>query len=169
MKREATKKSLKKTAVKSAAIGLSALAASVVPQAGARAQSINCFQGLSYGSILPCVGAATLTITPGGSVSGSGCLNYYGSQLSGRCLVIGSFFPVRPIQISVTGIPADISNGTKTMQVDAFNALGSASGPTITVTAFITVIDIGARLNVGGNQAAGSYSGSITVNANYLP
>lgn len=152
------------------AVGLSLAAALAVPQRAAFAQSINCFQSLMYGTAVPCTAAATMAVDPSANVSASPCLNYSGAQLQGKCLVIGSFFPVKPIQISVTGIPAAITNGTKSMTVNGFdiNSTAAGAGP-ITVTAFVTVVNIGATMNVGGGQAQGTYAGTVNVNANYAP
>ncbi len=167
MKTKRRKGAIRRAGREAATVALSVLAAAG-PAADAQAQVVNCFQSLIYGSIAPCTVAGTETVEPDGSVSKS-CVNLMGTQLQGRCLIIGSFFPIKQIQISVTGVPATVTNGTKNMTVKAFNVNGTASGPTITVTAFITVVDIGATLNIAGNQASGTYSGGVNVNANYLP
>lgn len=169
-KRARTRAAAKKAA-KGTIVALSAIAAVIVP-AKARAQTIDCFQDINYGSIVPCPGAATMEIDPSGGVSASGCLNYNGTQIRGRCLITTAFTLTQPIQVSVTGVPENIVSGANNMVVNPVVVRGGTeTGQTITFTpsGFVTIVDIGSTLNVGGGQASGTYNGSVTVNVNYAP
>lgn len=70
--------------------------------------------------------------------------------------------------ISITAPTYTVSDGGNTMKVTGFDLQTTGNGPAITVTAFITVINVGATLSVGGSQASGVYKGTYTMNANFL-
>lgn len=147
-------------------VGLSvlAMAAALPEEAAAQIQSFSCPQKLIFGDAIPCGIANTVVITPGNTQTLNGCLATTGAAFSrGRCVVTQQF-PIRPIQVSITAPTYVISNGGNNMNVNNFNIMTNAGGRTTTITAVGLVIPIGATLNVGGNQAAGSYSGTFTVN-----
>lgn len=138
----------------------------------AHAQAVDCVQPLMFGSIVPCSAAAgTVTVNPDDTTSSSpGCINVTGPLLKGRCIVNGSFLGTRLISVSLANVTATLANGGDDMQVKnphMQNEEGASGSPTITVTAFLTTVSIGATLHVDGGQAGGSYSGSYTVNVNY--
>ena len=152
-------------------VGLSLLAASAaVAAAGpAAAQNINCFQTIIFGSFMECSGAGTVTIDPTGTrtTGGAPCLSVSGPSSRGRCLVTGSFFPVRPMQVVITAPTFTITNGTANMNVNGFDLNTAGNGPTVTITAFISVVNVGATLNVNANQPEGSYTGVATITVNF--
>ena len=151
-------------------VGLSCLAASAMMNGqAAQAQNANCFQTLNFGSILACAGAGTVTVDPTGarSTGGAACLQASGPSSRGRCLLIGSFFPVRPMTVTITTPTVNITNGTTNMSVNNFDLNTPGNGVSTTVTAFITVVDIGGTLNVAANQAAGTYSGAASIVVNF--
>ena len=150
-------------------VGLSVLAASAlgVAMPAALAQSVNCFQTMIFGSIIPCAGGGTVSIDPAGTRTTGGCISVTGPSARGRCLLVGSFFPIRPMQVSITAPTFTITNGTANMNVNGFDLSTAGNGPTITITSFIATVNIGATLNVGANQAPGNYSGTATINVNY--
>lgn len=149
-------------------VGLSLLAASAMGgMAPAAAQNVNCFQSLIFGTVTACGGAGTVTVNPAGARSTGGCATVSGPSSRGRCLLIGSFFPVRPMQVSITAPTFTITNGTSNMNVNNFDLNTAGAGPTTTITAFIATVNIGATLNLGANQADGDYSGSATINVNF--
>lgn len=156
---------------KNTLVTLSVLAAMNGP-AQAWAQAISCPQNLMFGSIIPCSAAAgTLTVAPDSSSSSSpGCLSVSGTQLQGRCILTGTFFPVQAMQVSITSGTETIVSGANSMDVNGFllqDASGGGNAPVITVTAFLTSVNVGGTLNIDAAQAAGSYSGTVTVNVVY--
>lgn len=149
--------------------GLVAVLLSAVGLKAAQAQSINCVSPLNFGSLASCAGTGTITLSPTGSLSTTGCVTTYGaSEAVGRCIIQGQFFPVRPVQASVANATVTLSNGTTTMKVTSFDVEASGNGPVTTQTTFLFTLDIGGTLNVGASQAEGTYTGSMTINANYL-
>ncbi|HIF25146.1 MAG TPA: DUF4402 domain-containing protein [Micavibrio sp.] len=130
----------------------------------AMAQSIACPQPLNFGDVITCGSAGTITITPNGGRSTTGCLSTASAPFSnGRCIITQSF-PLRPIQITVSS-PAAMTNGTSSMSVNNFNIITAAGGTSTTVTAPFVDVPIGASLNVGNPQASGLYNGTFTINA----
>lgn len=152
-------------------VALSLLTASAALAAGlavpAHAQNVNCFQSMIFGSIIACSAAGTVRMDPDGTRSTTGCVSVIGPSSHARCILTGSLFPVRPMQISISAPTFTISNGTSHMNVNGFDLNTAGNGPTITLTAFITVVGIGATLHVGANQPSGNYSGTATINVNY--
>lgn len=146
----------KKLFVKLSAATLLAL----IPQ-GAKAQSLNCFDPLLFGSITPCGAAGTVTISPSNSQSTS-CVAATAPYSRARCIVT-QLFPFRPIQIQITSPSFLISSGGNNMNVNAFNIISDAGGPSTTITAPFVNIPIGATLNVGSTQASGTYTGTFTI------
>lgn len=79
------------------------------------------------------------------------------------------------IDLSVTAATNNISNGTATMAVKSFKIDDGANMGTFasaqTVTAKLTAntgnFEVGATLHFGLGQAAGTYTGTFTVNAAY--
>ena len=159
-----------------ALVSLSLLAASALGVAGgagpAFAQNVNCAVPLIFGTIEACGGAGTVSITPDGVRSSSGCISVNGPSSRGLCILTGSLFPVKPMQVMITAPTFTITNGTSHMDVKAFDLDTSSNGfpaldHTITVTSFIVGVNIGATLHVGANQPAGNYSGSATISVNF--
>lgn len=130
---------------------------------GAFAQSINCVNQLVFGTIVTCGAAGTVTVRPDGT-STSSCVTAGGPISRARCIVTQSF-PFRPIQFSVNAATATITNGTSNMNVTNFNIITNAGGTSTTQTVPALDVPIGATLNIGGAQAAGTYSGSFGVTA----
>lgn len=126
------------------------------------AQSINCVNNLVFGPIITCGAAGTVTVRPD-NTSTSSCVTASGPVARARCIVTQSF-PFRPIQFSVA-TAATITNGTANMSVTGFNIITNAGGTSTTQTVPALDVPIGATLNVGGTQAAGTYSGSFGVTA----
>lgn len=150
-----------------AAVALSVLAASALTPSPARPQTVKCLQDIIFGSIVPCGSANTVRIDPTGTRTASGCLTVSGPSSRGSCLIKGKLFPITPMTVSITAPSYNIASGGNKMVVNNFDLNTPAAGPAITVTAFITTVDIGATLNVGAGQAAGTYTGAATINVNY--
>ncbi|MEM9470197.1 MAG: DUF4402 domain-containing protein, partial [Pseudomonadota bacterium] len=77
------------------------------------------------------------------------------------------------IQVSIAAGLFTVSNGTSTMGVGSFDVetgpLDAGNQNTIVITnaANTVTVDVGATLTVNPNQAAGTYTGNYTINANY--
>jgi len=161
-------RSAKKNGARVLMVGLSALAASALPAGRAAAQSVNCFQSLSFGTAVTCGVGGTVKVDPQANRTTTGCISAMGPSSQGRCLLKGTFFPVTPMVVSMAAATYTISNGAAAhMNVNGFKLATTSGATAVTVTAFQTNINIGATLNVGGPQASGSYSGTSTINVNY--
>ncbi|MCB9989687.1 MAG: DUF4402 domain-containing protein [Rhodospirillales bacterium] len=156
---------MSKRSQKTIFLSLSALALAGGLPDPAAAQSLNCPQMMIFGDIIPCASANAVTVRPDGSRNVAGCLSAGGAPYSYARCVVTQTPPLRPIQISVAASPGTISNGTTTMTVNNFNLITNGGGKTATVTAFFVNVPIGAAMNVGSNQATGTYTGTFTVNA----
>ncbi|MEM6780563.1 MAG: DUF4402 domain-containing protein [Pseudomonadota bacterium] len=155
------------TASQKALVTLSAVVAlnmSDIPQAAA--QSVFSVQPLVFGSLIACGVANPVTVTPTGTISSPNCARGGGPFNNGIFNVVGTIPPV-PIQISLSSTFVNLG-GPGTMKVSNFNLVTNAGGTATTITTFNATIPFGATLNVGGTQAAGVYSGTITFNANYM-
>ncbi len=135
------------------------------------APSLSCVQSLQFGSVSVCASAGTVTISPTSGRSVTGCLQDAGPAAAATCVVTGQLFPQKAMNVSVTAATDTINNGgTKVMDVKSFklaNSGSSITGNPITVTAFITTLNVGAVLHVGANQTPGYYSGTSTINVDY--
>ncbi len=127
--------------------------------------------GLNFGVIMPLATSGTLRVTPTGS-GGTG--SPPGGPFVATNVHMVDSSALRRASFEVTGIPgapfivtlpetATVSNGTDSMQLDAFTRAGSttlnASG--------ISIISVGATLSVAAAQAPGTYAGSFDVTVNY--
>lgn len=110
---------------------------------------------------MTCGTPGTVTIQPDNSISAS-CVSANAPYSRARCVATQSF-PFRPMQIEITPTSYTITNGTASMSVTDFNIINNGAGPTAVVTAPFVNIPIGATLNVGGTQAAGTYNGTFII------
>ena len=128
------------------------------------AQTLSCFDNLIFGQIVTCGGAGTVTVRPDNSQVET-CVTVNPPTSRARCIVTQSF-PFRPIQISINAPTYVINNGgAGNMNVNAFNIITNANGPTSTITAPFVSVPIGATLSVGGTQATGTYTGTFGITA----
>ena len=152
-------------------VALSVLAVAVAGSAReVGAQTLNCSQGIEFGTYAACGVANTATMAPDGGLTTSGCLSPMGGGLAGFCILTGI---VGTTLITVAG-PGTINSGGNSMVVDNFllQVSGSPTAvPSIAISASPTSpnisFGIGATLHVGATQAGGSYTGIYTVNTNY--
>lgn len=129
----------------------------------ANAQSLNCPNPLVFGEIITCGSPGTVTVRPD-NTNTSGCVTVSGPVSRARCVVTQSP-PFDPIQISVSAASFNIVNGGNSMSVTNFNIITNSNGRTATRTSAFVDVPIGATLNVGATQAAGTYTGSFGVTA----
>lgn len=129
--------------------------------------TLNDIQELNFGAIITGP-AGTVDVSTGGAATPTGVSLVPASGVQqGIMRIIGN--PAAQVDISMTAPSYAVSNGTATMNVNAFD-LGNGAGNAHTVTIGGTnVIDVnvGATLNVGAAQPTGSYTGTFTMNANY--
>ena len=125
---------------------------------------------VDFASAVPCSGPGTITISPNTGVrSTTGCLSVTGSVVRGAVQVASNQAKGNEkVRVSVTSTTVTLSAGTKTMLVTGID-FHPKNGPPITQGGKATVTyNVGATLNVGANQGAGSYTGSLTVLAECL-
>lgn len=115
---------------------------------------------LQFGSIVSTTSAATVTVTTGGARTCSGGLVCVGTPTAAAFNVQGSEGAV----VSFTG-PASVTlNGSVSGSMTA--ALNYSSNSQ-TLGATGANFQVGGVLNVGASQAAGDYTGTFNVTANY--
>jgi spore coat protein U-like protein len=136
----------------------------VTVQVESRAITLANVAGLNFGTILPYGSAGSVTVGTTGSYSAS---NAYISNATG----------ISASAWAVTGIPGapyavtlpnsvTITNGSETMTVNGFTRSGGTSQLNLDAAGNGT-FTVGARLNVGANQPAGTYAGTFNVTVNY--
>ncbi len=136
----------------------------VTVQVESRAITLTNVAGLNFGTILPYGSAGSVFVNSNGTYSTS---NAFISNATG----------VAPSAWAVTGVPGapyavtlpnsvTITNGTETMTVNSFSRSGG-SGQLNLDAAGNGSFTVGARLNVGANQPAGTYAGTFNVTVNY--
>ena len=128
---------------------------------------------LDFGSIIPAASAGTVAIDARTGARTSTVVTLAGGPFS-RARFIAAGTPFRVVTLSVNPSPAiTISNGVSTMTINQLRVSangGSAQpfGPNHTLDAIGVInFDIGGRLNVGANQAAGTYTGTFTLTMDY--
>jgi len=120
---------------------------------------------LNFGTIAPSAVAGTVVISPAGARSatlGAGLVtDGANAPTAGVFTVTGATgYPVS-ITLPVT---ATITSGANNMTVGTF--LATPVNP-VPIVAGAATINVGATLNVGANQVAGSYTGTYPVSVNY--
>ena len=119
--------------------------------------------GMEFGKFVAGSGG-TVTVSPGGvrSASGSVVLVSSGAGAAAQLVVSGDANLTYAISLPAAGT---LVNGANTMAVNTFT---SSPSPTGTLGAGgRQTLSVGATLNVGSNQATGSYSGAFDVTVNY--
>lgn len=124
---------------------------------------------LNFGSVTESGAGGTVTIDTAGTRTVGGAVTAIagaGLESAGMLSVSGS--TGLAIDLSITAAPFAITDGGgNSMNVGSFDINGSGSAATITLTANPTSYPFGAQLTVGAGQAAGTYNGAFTINANY--
>lgn len=154
------------------AIGLLALSANAAAQSASstvtvevesRAITLTNNTGLNFGTILPYGSAGYVFVANNGTYSTS---NAYISNATGITASTWSVQGIPGAPYAVT-LPTSvvISNGTETMTVSNFNRSGAVQ--LYLDAAGGGAFGVGARLNVGANQPAGTYAGSFNVTVSY--
>lgn len=106
---------------------------------------------------------------PGGTLTNVTLIAGAGLERQAKFTLSGSTGLAISVDVSPTSLT--VSNGTgQNMVIDSFNLVTDAGGPNelITLATNPETFDLGATLNVTSGQAEGTYSGSFTLNANYM-
>lgn len=173
------KKSAPLPLARSAAVMVALSAAALPPQAQAATdvlsieaiiaptgQAILATQDLNFGVLVQPNAGATVVIPPIGAPVLTGVNAAGGTITPGQIRTFGSIGD--SVEYSIPGT-AVISNGSTTMIVDQFNIGTNAGGLNYTeaLPAATQIIPIGGRLNVGANQPEGTYTGTVTITADF--
>lgn len=140
----------------------------VAPAGWAAAITITATQELVFGKIAPVSGGA-VTISTGGARSASGerggvILLPTGAGSAAQFVISGDANASYVISLPNNGAVL-LTSGAHTMAVSNFTSSTQLLGTIGTARA--QTVFVGATLNVGSNQAAGSYSGAFSVSVNY--
>lgn len=127
---------------------------------------------LNFGTITadPLVSGTVIVDVLGARVLAGGATGVTGAGLSSQGVFSLSGSTGIAIELSMAAPSFTVSNGGGgSMNVNAFNLItnGGGAAATVTLAANPTTFPLGATLNVAAAQAAGTYSGVFTVNANY--
>lgn len=137
----------------------------------ATAQTLSCAQTLNFGKIVACAGTHTLTLSPAGALTPSGCLSTLGGHQVGRCQLNDL---TDTATISIDPLATIEGPASQQMNMDDF-MLRAASGGAADSTLLITPemadfgfdFTIGATLHVSSGQQGGHYDGLYGVTVNY--
>lgn len=132
------------------------------------AQTLNCPAGIIFGEVFSCPAGGTVTVTPSGGRSSTGCLDF-GPQppQPGTCnfSTVPPVFPPDTVQIRIESSSTTISAGSNNLTVNNFNIGTDGGGDTYTPPGPAGNVPIGATLVVPGTASGGFYTGTITVTA----
>jgi Mat/Ecp fimbriae major subunit len=116
---------------------------------------------MNFGYIIPGASPGTAVLATTGTVTPTG-VTYLNGAAAGSWTATGS--ANQPAVISLDASDT-LTSGANTMTINAFNHNAGAN-PTFGAGGSLSFA-VGATLNVGANQAPGSYSGTYTVVVNY--
>ncbi len=129
-------------------------------------------QSLNFGSLTEAsAGTLAVGVAGGAPVAGGGVTSIGGTIQPGGFKLVGT--TARNITVTAPNSVA-VSNGTATMNVTGISI--ASPGPANTTTGTLTTTlgaatvsnyRLGGTLNVGAGQATGTYTGTVTVTANY--
>jgi hypothetical protein len=126
--------------------------------------AITTLGSLDFGDVVPGATSGTVVMAPGGTRAASGGGATLGTSAEGRAAI----FTVTGASGYSYGVALPnsivLASGTDTMTVDTFRSDPSGAGA---LTDGAQALGVGATLNVGANQVAGSYSGSFDVTVAY--
>ena len=122
--------------------------------------SISAGASMDFGTMTPTGTAGTVTVTPAGVRTSVNVDLFGGTPAAASFSVTGE-----PGQAYFITLPSSttLTSGGNTMTVDTF----TDAGATPTLVGGSDTFNVGATLNVGGAQAAGTYSGTFPVTVNY--
>lgn len=118
-------------------------------------------QQMNFGTVSPTATSGVVTLTPAG-VASSSTLGTYGNGAAGKFNIVAQ--PSTPLQISFSN--GTVSNGSDSMTLDTFTSTSVPASNTTDGSGNLA-LSVGANLNVGANQASGTYNGTYTVTVSY--
>ena len=117
---------------------------------------------LDFGSLVPAAAAGTVVIAPtGGRTTTGGVTGVSGTFGSGAFRVSitsgsATFFFILPTN-------ATLSSGANSMTANGFTSNPSGAGASVPAVPGSVVVNVGATLAVGANQAPGTYTGTYSI------
>lgn len=147
-------------------IGVAAAVLGVVLCAGAaQAQGISNNRALAFGEVATGPTPGTAIVTPAGvrTLTGGVTPGPSGGVTSAQFTVTG--IPLFTYAITLPG-SAVLTSGGNTMTVNTFTSNPSGTGQ-LQVILGSQILTVGATLNVGANQASGTYTGTFNVTVVY--
>lgn len=130
---------------------------------------LDCSVGaLDFGQIVPAAGASTIALATDGTVTPGGGATHLGGEAVGECDLSGAALPA---DISVSAFSTLTGPGTA-MTLSNFvldyDGGGEAAAPIVaTLDTAGAPLLVGATLNVGAAQVAGTYNGTFTIQVDY--
>lgn len=158
-------------------LSLAVAALTPVQQVALAQVDVICTQNIRWGAFATCGGGGgQLVVTPQATsaVQTAGCLIVLGTPKRAVCKVAGlTSTTTGSLRIEIAPNET-VKNGGITMAVSNYNIDTKSAGPTkvytaATLTAKTFDFGIGARLDVGGGQTNGTYSGQVTLMVTYTP
>ena len=147
------------------AVAVVVIAALPVRDAHAKPIGITKTADLKFGSVIvDNFNPGTVAISSAGVLTCGAPLSCFGSNSAAAFSVTGNkdaFY-----NITLPG-SATVTNGANTMTVDTFEDSKGGVGQLPFAPQATDNFTVGARLNVGAGQPAGSYTGTFTVTVNY--
>ena len=123
--------------------------------------SISSSGDMDFGTMVTTGTAGTVTVTPAGARSSVNVDLFGGTPAAASFDVTGASGANYSITLPSS---ATLSSGGNTMTIDTFT---DDAGATPTLSGGSDTFNVGATLNVGATQAAGTYSGTFSVTVNY--
>ena len=122
---------------------------------------------LRFGSIIPGASAGTVTIDPftEARTTTGGATAYGGAVSAGKFIGMGDGTTHLKIDVPTGSITITRVGGGATMLVDNFAINGNKNN--WVPSGALYTFNVGARLRVGANQMAGTYTGTYSVTVNY--
>ncbi len=126
--------------------------------------SISAVGDMDFGTMSPTGTAGTVTVTPAGVRTSVNVDLFGGTPAAASFDVTGD--PGANYSITLPS-SATLTSGGDTMTVGPVPPFTDDAGVTPTLVGGSDTFNVGATLNVGANQAAGTYSGTFSVTVNY--
>lgn len=122
---------------------------------------------LLFGKVVPGTATGTVVMTAAGARSATGGATLFGqASTSNAASFTVSGENSATYAITLPSAAVTLTSGVNTMTVGTFTSSPSATGA-LDVTSGNQTLNVGGTLNVGANQAAGSYTGSFSVTVAY--
>lgn len=118
-------------------------------------------QSMNFGRVLPGSVAGVVTLSPAGATTATGASAHGTANAGGFTITAQASTP-----LIITFGNGTVTNGSNSMTIDTFTSTSTPANNTTDASGNLT-LKVGANLNVGANQAAGTYNGTYTVTVSY--